>query len=298
MGAILRPVSERGQAQPELQCPNCRAHSPTLEPRARGAAWACAHCTSQYNFFVCAGCAAVNAVGYVLPRSQPWDCVRCSVANRRADAATVEEAVIDLQRRGPLPPLSKPAAGANAASPGLGACVLVGGGGGPIPVGTQLTVCLDSEFIGFATASGTFERARSEVLDVEIAGPALGWLSAEASAVVDLQILARIPAGLPASLIALRFPEGMQVLHAAGIDPARASGVLCRFPRATRPVPQAPTGPVAVSAAVPVGAQAGAEDPLARLERLARLRDAGALTDEEFELARAPLVRALNSAQP
>lgn len=44
------------------------------------------------------------------------------------------------------------------------------------------------------------------------------------------------------------------------------------------------------------GAAAG-DDPMSQLERLAKLRDAGALTEQEFQAARAPYVARLTRGE-
>ena len=96
------------------------------------------------------------------------------------------------------------------------------------------------------------------------------------------------PAGTEYYILAI-FPAVISMIVGAGIFAARSRDTPSSLSRPRRAVPR-PAARGAVEASGPVASPVEA-DPLARLERLAELKKAGVLSQEEFDEQKARLLR-------
>jgi Short C-terminal domain len=278
----------------EIPCPKCKARkelsADAVELRCRG-------CSAHYRFLRCSSCGSTAQVGATLGRGAPWSCPSCGTKSTlpmfgQPPFGSAAEIYRQLSTKGLLSD--------DPDKRTLGGFTMIGGNGYDIPVKAVCSVnCTPTdvriviagqhdalaipydaltavELSGGTRTSGARFRGGGFGVTGAIEGMAIASVLNALSRKTTINTVLRVATS-----------QGELFLHHGSVTPAimrnTLSPLFTRF-EASRAAPVAP-------------APAPADDPTTQLERLTRLRDAGALTEDEFQAARTPLVnRLLESA--
>jgi Short C-terminal domain len=272
----------------ELRCVECETLVSLPEDEG---AFKCSGCRSGlYRFLECRHCGAVEQAGPNVANGGRWMCRLCwrpNIFNRRGPVFTAHRRVIDLNARGIDP--SNPDARI------VGGFTHVGGAGFDVTAGAVCSVATlpDATLVEVKIGKGTEVRIPyDDLIAVDLSGGATTtrggfWGGGSGTGAIEGMLVASaLNAASSRTTINTGFhigsARGELLLHHAALTPAvirrKLSPLFARYEmvRHRRPAAESPAG-----------------DPLAQLERLVKLRDAGALTEEEFQAARAEHVRKL-----
>jgi hypothetical protein len=268
----------------ELECPrSCGVVTPVA---AGGATMSCSGCHEAFGFKLCQSC------GHTCPTAGAgaWKCTLCGNKNKSQVLSTAH--AFDVDRR-----LLKDAAAAGD-SKVLTNCTILGGSGFPVEAGTRCGLFVGAEKIVILTlGSGACEIPWSEIEDVQfigngavktgggmwgggfgITGAAIGILTATA-------INAATTRTSMDSCIQLRTREGELIIHSGTYDPESlriiCSALVTSVEKARAASLRSPGGQT--------------ETAIDRLAKVKALHEAGALTDGEYEDARAKLALEITS---
>jgi DNA-directed RNA polymerase subunit RPC12/RpoP len=282
------------EALVELPCPKCgaREHLPADARERR-----CKDCGSHYQFVRCTACDATVE----LPDSAAfgWTCPSCR--------SQVKVSLLHQPKSGSAAGVHKQLArmGLLTDDPdtrSIGGFTVVGGTGYNIPVESVCSVsCTPTDIrVGIAGREDAIAIPYTRLSAVELSGGAqtsggafIGGGFGPTGAVEGM-VIASVLNSLSRkttinTVLRIASRDGEIFLHHGAMTPATMrtefSPLFTRFEAA-----QASTSSEHVVADDPTVV---ADDPTAQLERLTRLRDAGALTEDEFQAARAPHVRRL-----
>ena len=257
---------------------------------AGAAELACETCRATYTFRACSVCGAPNQVG----RRPDWKCSFCGAANsvRSTPALSAQARYDELERRGQIDDDS------DADVRFVAGFTHVGGTGFPITPGSRCSLTAAKEGIVVTArgmSSATAKVPYSELTAVQIEGGVqttggrfIGGGFGLGAAVEGMMVASILNAASRKTktntLLRVGSRTGEILLHHGKLAPAQLrlelSPLFVQYEAARRL-----SGHSAEDASRP--------DPLAQLERLAKLRDAAAITEEEFQAARAPYVRQL-----
>ena len=275
------------EALVELPCPKCGARQQLL---ADATECRCKDCGAHYHFLRCTGCKATAEVSD--SAAYGWKCPSCgSKAN--------------------LSPLRKPEYGSATAfhkrlatmgllsddpdTRSIGGFTVIGGSGYEIQVKSVCSVsCTPTDVrlgiggrddvivIPYTRLSAVELSGRAETSGGGFVGGGFGPTGAVEGMVVASVLNSLSRKTTINTVLRIASHDGEIFLHHGAMTPATMrnefSPLFTRFEAA-----QASTSSEHIVA----------DDPTAQLERLTRLRDAGALTEDEFQAARAPHVRRL-----
>ena len=287
-----------------VQCPRCRQATTPKDPAARE--WTCPVCFKVFRFLRCEVCPAYGPIGAVLPGGQRVPCVACGQPVRVPRLAgdkrwgTAANMAADIELRGMPFPRAEPTVGSlQAVDPDyrrVAVCTVIGGYGLTVPFKAVGTLSCDSHGLSFTSPPNPdWAIAYDRVVDMEIGGPGVtktggGFIGAGfgLSGALEGMLVASVLNALTTktrvnSLIGITTASSAVVLHTSSAAPAdlrvHLLPVLGRLTARRLATPTAPTP--------------AASDPLDRLERLARLHEAGVLSEPEFIKARAVVIAEL-----
>jgi hypothetical protein len=283
--------SQAADAQPvsvEIPCPKCKARAQlsgdAAELRCRG-------CSAHFRFVLCSSCGSTAQVGATLGRGPPWSCPSCETKSTlpvfgQPSFGSAAEIYRQLSTKGLLSD--------DPDKRTLGGFTMIGGNGYDIPVKSVCSVnCTPTDVrIVIAGLHDALALPYEALTAVELSGGAQtsggGFIGGGfgATGAIEGMAIASVLNALSRkttinTVLRVATGQGELFLHHGSVTPAIMRNTLS--PLFTR---------FEASRATPV-ARAPAEDPTTQLERLVRLRDAGALSEDEFQAARTPLVSRL-----
>jgi hypothetical protein len=284
---------EAAPTEVKLSCAKCQAKT-TL--RSEMTELTCPSCGAWYRFRHCDRCGAVNQVGSGAARGGSWRCLFCRQQNSipmfgEWPESTAAENFRELARRGLLD--------WHADTRLVGGFTLVGGTGLSIKGGTVCSVVTFPDAVRVVAEVGDEAQMvipYEKLTDVELGGGATTTGGGFVGGGFGLGGAAEgmlIASALNAATRKTTVNTGMHIgstdaevlLHHGELTPAairqQMSPLFTRLEAARRAREVGPSP------------QQEAEDPITQLERLARLRESGILSEEEFQAARARQVRRL-----